>query len=99
MSVAKNKYRVLVKPRITEKGALVGSMQNGLVFDVEPNATKEDIKRAVEEIFQVKVKAVRTSNFLGKVKRVGQRMGRRKAWKKAYISLSEGSSLDIIEGL
>ena len=99
MSIGNNKYRVLVKPRITEKGALVGSMQNSLVFDVEPSASKTDIKRAVEEIFDVKVKAVRTSNFLGKVKRVGQRTGRRKAWKKAYISLSEGSSLDIIEGL
>lgn len=99
MSVATNKYRVLVKPRITEKGAFVGAGQNSLVFDVEPQASKTDIKRAIEEIFSVKVKAVRTANFMGKVKRVGQRSGRRKAWKKAYVSLSEGSSLDIIEGL
>jgi large subunit ribosomal protein L23 len=99
MSFVTNKYRVLVKPRITEKGALVGSTENSLVFDVDPAASKTDIKRAVEELFSVKVKSVRTSNFMGKVKRVGQRMGRRKAWKKAYVSLSEGSSLDIIEGL
>lgn len=99
MPIDKNKYRVLVKPRITEKGALVGSMQNSLVFDVEPSATKGDIKSAVEQLFSVKVKSVRTANFMGKVKRVGQRVGRRKAWKKAYISLSEGNSLDIIEGL
>jgi large subunit ribosomal protein L23 len=77
----------------------MGSIENGIVFEVHPKANKTEIKRAVEQIFDVKVKAVRTINFQGKLKRVGARIGRQNAWKKAYVSLKEGSSIDIIEGL
>ncbi|HQH26987.1 MAG TPA: 50S ribosomal protein L23 [Oligoflexia bacterium] len=98
-SIKKNIYQIIRRPRITEKGALIGSVSNGVVFEVHPRANKAEIKNAVEQIFDVKVKAVRTVNYMGKVKRVGRRIGQRGAWKKAYVFLKEGSSIDIIEGL
>ena len=91
--------RVLRKPLITEKGALNGAMNNGVVFEVDKKATKIDIRRAVESAFDVKVKAVRTMNYMGKKKRVKGRVGQQSDWKKAYVSLAEGSSIDMIEGL
>jgi large subunit ribosomal protein L23 len=69
------------------------------VFDVAPEANKVEIRKAVEKIYDVKVRAVRTANFQGKVKRVGRKIGRKSSWKKAYVLLKEGSSIDIIEGL
>ena len=98
-SIKKTVYDIIFRPRITEKSALSSSMQNSFVFTVHPKANKAEIKKAVEKIFDVKVKEVRTLNFKGKTKRVGQKAGQRANWKKAYISLEEGSSLDLIEGL
>jgi large subunit ribosomal protein L23 len=98
-SVKKTSYDIIRRPRITEKTALLGSIENSIVFDVHPKANKTEIKQAVEKIFEVKVKAVRTLNYLGKKRRVGAKIGRRGAWKKAYVSLKEGNSIDIIEGL
>lgn len=95
----KSAYSIIRRPRITEKSALVSSYTNGIVFDVVPEANKVEIRKAVEKIYDVKVKAVRTANFQGKVKRVGRKMGRKSAWKKAYVLLKEGSSIDIIDGL
>ncbi|MCB0323495.1 MAG: 50S ribosomal protein L23 [Bdellovibrionales bacterium] len=97
--VKQSPYDIVRRPRITEKAALLGSVENSVVFEVHPRATKTDIRRAVEKIFDVKVKAVRTMNCMGKVRRVGQKAGRRANWKKAYVSLQEGSSIDLIEGL
>ncbi|MCL4151421.1 UNVERIFIED_CONTAM: hypothetical protein GTU68_043639 [Idotea baltica] len=74
-------------------------MNNGVVFEVDKRATKIDIRRAVESAFDVKVKAVRTMNYMGKRKRVKGRVGQQSDWKKAYVSLQEGSSIDMIEGL
>jgi large subunit ribosomal protein L23 len=98
-SIKKNIYQIIRRPRITEKSAMIGSVNRGVVFEVHPLANKAEIKKAVEEIFDVKVKAVRTASYMGKIKRVGRRIGRRGAWKKAYVFLKEGSSIDIIEGL
>lgn len=95
----KSPYSVIRKPRITEKSAIVGSYNNGIVFDVAPSANKVEIRLAVEKIYDVKVRAVRTANYMGKVKRVGRKIGRKKAWKKAYVLLQEGSSIDLIDGL
>ncbi len=98
-SIKKNVFQIIRRPRITEKTAMLGSVSNGVVFEVHPKANKTEIKNAVENIFEVKVKSVRVANYQGKIKRVRQKLGRRGAWKKAYVFLQEGSSIDIIEGL
>lgn len=95
----KTLYSIIRRPRITEKAALAGSIDGGVVFDVHPAANKIEIAKAVSQIFDVKVKSVRTVNYRGKPKRVGRSVGQRGGWKKAYVSLKEGSSIDIIEGL
>lgn len=97
--VEKSLYAILRKPRITEKAAIIGSTSNGVVFDVAPDSNKIEIRKAVEKIFDVKVKSVRTMNYMGKEKRVGRKIGRRKSWKKAYVILEKGSSIDVVEGL
>lgn len=98
-SIKKSKFSILRKPRVTEKSAVVGSLSNCVVFDVHPKANKIEIKKAVESIFDVKVKSVRTINVLGKLKRRGKNIGFENNWKKAYVSLQEGSSIEVIEGL
>ena len=84
-----NELRILQAPLITEKGTLVAE-SNQVVFRVPPHATKNEIRRAVETLFDVKVAAVRTANFLGKHKRAGRIMGTKPSWKKAYVTLAEG---------
>ncbi len=98
-SVKKNSHQVLLGPRITEKAALAGTGRNCVVFEVHPKANKIEIARAVERVFEAKVKMVRTVNVMGKIKRVGQMEGRKRAWKKAYVFLKEGSKIDVLEGV
>lgn len=82
---------VVIRPMISEKSSDLMA-ENKYTFVVARSANKIDIKRAVEEIFEVKVKAVNTSNFKGKRKRLGRfPMGRQSSWKKAIITLAEGS--------
>jgi large subunit ribosomal protein L23 len=85
-------------PIITEKGTLVNELGNQVVFRVHPRANKVEIRQAVEALFKVRVEKVRTSRQLGKVRRVGRHMGRRPDWKKAYVTLAEGSRIDFFEG-
>lgn len=89
---------VVQGPVITEKGTLVNEVGNQVVFRVNPKASKVDIRRAIESLFKVKVEKVRTSRQLGKVRRVGRHLGRRPDWKKAYVTLAEGSRIDFFEG-
>ena len=98
-SVKDNVYGILREPRMTEKSATLGSTSNTVVFEVHVKANKKEIQNAVEKIFDVKVESVRTINSLGKMRRVRTQAGRQKAWKKAYVTLKEGSTIDIIEGL
>ena len=93
-----NSLDVVRGPVITEKGTLVGELGNQVVFRVHPKANKLEIRRAVEVLFTVKVKKVRTSQQLGKTRRMGRHVGRRSDWKKAYVSLAEGSRIDFFEG-
>ncbi len=86
----KNIYSVLKGPCLTEKAALLQEEDGRVVFKVHPKANKIEVKRAVELIFNVKVKDVRTANMHGKQKRVGKTVGFTKNWKKAYVTLSEG---------
>jgi large subunit ribosomal protein L23 len=93
----KREYSIIAAPLITEKGTLVNEVANQVVFQVRPDAGKVEIKRAVERLFKVKVVKVRTSNVLGKVRRVGRSLGRRPSWKKAYVTLGEGQRIDFFE--
>lgn len=89
---------VVLGPVITEKGTLVGELGNQVVFRVHRQANKIEIRQAVETLFKVKVDKVRTSRQLGKIRRVGKHLGRRPAWKKAYVTLAEGNRIDFFEG-
>ncbi|OEU47056.1 MAG: 50S ribosomal protein L23 [Desulfobulbaceae bacterium S3730MH12] len=86
----KNIYSILKGPCLTEKAALLQEVEGKVVFKVHPKANKVEVKRAVEQLFNVKVKDVRTANMHGKQKRVGKTIGFTKDWKKAYVTLSEG---------
>ncbi|MDE7169137.1 MAG: 50S ribosomal protein L23 [Mucispirillum sp.] len=91
------KYDVLRKPFLTEKTMMIKERGlNAAVFQVHPEATKTQIKEAVEEFFKVKVESVRTMNFNGKQKRFGKTVGRRKDWKKAIVTLKEGETLEFV---
>ena len=86
--------KVLCAPVISEKST-AAQEKNTLVFKVLKDATKEEIKAAVEALFAVKVEAVRTLNFQGKVRRTAHGFGKRSDWKKAYVTLPEGTQLDV----
>jgi len=90
-------YDVILSPVITEKSTRL-SESNQVVFRVHPHANKVEIRHAIESLFKVRVEKVRTSRQLGKVRRVGRHMGRRPDWKKAYVTLAEGSRIDFFEG-
>jgi large subunit ribosomal protein L23 len=93
-----NAVDVIKGPIITEKGTLVNETGNQVVFRVDRRANKVEIRQAVERLFKVKVEKVRTSRVMGKMRRVGKTMGRRSDWKKAYVTLGEGSRIDFFEG-
>ena len=90
--------KVLKAPHISEKSTMVAEKLNTIVFKVATDATKAEIKAAVEKLFEVKVEAVRTLNVVGKTKRTGSRMGRRSDWKKAYVTLVEGQDINFVGG-
>ncbi|MDH3228224.1 MAG: 50S ribosomal protein L23 [Alphaproteobacteria bacterium] len=91
-------YEVLRAPIITEKATLA-SEHNQVVFRVPMDATKTEIKAAVEGLFKVKVEAVNTIRVKGKVKRFRGRLGKRNDYKKAMVRLAEGQSIDVTTGL
>lgn len=86
---------ILRAPVISEKSSAAQQDKNTLVFKVLKDASKDEIKAAVETLFNVKVEAVRTLNFQGKVRRTARGFGKRSDWKKAYVTLPEGTQLDI----
>ncbi len=92
-------YEILLRPSITEKSNLLKEGQNTLVFEVDPRASKTEIRRAVEQAFGVKVEGVRTLNRLGKEKVSGRRVGRRPDRKRALVRLKAGEKVDFIEGM
>ena len=98
MSVDVEFYDLLRRPIITEK-ATNASENGAVVFEVSMAATKPEIKRAVEELFKVKVKAVNTLIAKGKTKRFKGKMGKRKDVKKAYVMLEDGNTIDVSTGL
>ena len=86
---------VLLAPHISEKTAMATESGNQYVFKVARNANKTEIRAAVEKLFEVKVESVRTVNMKGKTKRFKASLGRRPHWKKAYVRLAEGQSIDL----
>jgi large subunit ribosomal protein L23 len=90
---AERLMQVLLAPQISEKSTMVGEKNNQYVFRVAADATKPEIKSAVELMFKKKVKAVQVANVGGKQKRFGRFMGRRRSWKKAYVSLMPGEEI------
>jgi large subunit ribosomal protein L23 len=83
---------------VTEKSTRQKEDSRQYVFEVHRDANKIEIQSAVERLFKVKVLQVRTSNVLGKVKRLGRRYGKRPDWKKAIVTLKEGDRIDFFEG-
>lgn len=88
--------KVLLAPHVSEKSTMAAELNNQVVFKVVPDATKAEVKQAVELLFDVKVNAVRVLNVKGKAKRTGKVEGRRKNWRKAYVSLAEGNEIDFL---
>ena len=96
--MSRDVYSVITSPLVTEKATLVNGVGNQVVFRVRPSANKSAIKTAVETLFKVKVEKVRTIQYLGKERRVGKSVGRKSAWKKAYVTLAGGDRIDFFEG-
>ncbi|MAG32053.1 MAG: 50S ribosomal protein L23 [Deltaproteobacteria bacterium] len=94
-----NLHDVIQRPIVTEKSSIAREEANIATFRVDPAATKLDIRRAVEQLFEVKVKDVRTMQQPGKKKRVGKRVGQKPAWKKAIVELAEGHTIEFFEGV
>jgi large subunit ribosomal protein L23 len=90
--------QVLLAPVVSEKSTFIGEKRNQYVFHVASNATKPDIKAAVELMFKTQVKSVSIVNVRGKEKRFGRFMGRRNHWKKAYVALQAGQEINFAEG-
>ncbi len=99
MSISKERmYEVIRRPMITEKATLM-SEYNQVVFEVSMDASKPEIRAAIEELFKVKVNAINTLVQKGKAKKFRGRLGRRDDMKKAVVTLAEGQSIDVTTGV
>jgi large subunit ribosomal protein L23 len=90
--------QVLVAPQISEKATMVADKNEQVVFIVAPDATKPEIKAAVELLFKVQVKSVQVANLKGKTKRFGRSFGRRSDARKAFVCLQPGQEINFAEG-
>lgn len=107
-------YEVLIRPIITEKTSALQfegtdatisprvrdrvEARSKFTFEVAPDASKVEIRRAVEQLFEVKVTSVRTMNVRGKKRRLGRHLGRKPHWKKAVVEVAEGDMIELFEG-
>lgn len=89
----KDPYRIVLRPVITEKSTMLKEKNREICFEVARKANKIEIKKAVEQLFKVKVDRVRTLKKIGKVRRVGRSSGKTKDWKKVYVKLKEGEKM------
>jgi large subunit ribosomal protein L23 len=87
-------HQIIIRPLVTEKGMHKANRCNAYAFEVNPMAGKDDVRRAVEELFDVKVVCVRTQNRKGKVRRTRYRLGETKGWKKAVVTLNPEHRID-----
>lgn len=90
--------QVLLAPQISEKATYVADKNEQVVFRVASDATKPEIKAAVELLFKVGVESVQVANVKGKQKKFGRFMGSRKNWKKAYVCLKPGQEINFVDG-
>jgi len=90
------RYQVILGPHISEKASLLGDDENKYVFKVSVDATKKEVKDAVEDLFQVNVKEVSILNVKGKTKRTAKGYSRKKNWRKAYVSVEQGQEIDFM---
>jgi large subunit ribosomal protein L23 len=90
---------IIIRPLLTEKGTWLTEQQNKYVFEVARLANKVEIRRAVERLWPVKVVSVSTQTVRGKIVRRGRFVGKRNNWKKAIVTLAEGDSIDLFEGV
>lgn len=97
--MASSLYQVLKRPLVTEKTNALRDTKNDYAFEVASNANKVEIRQAVETLFGVKVKSVRTAVVRGKYRRTRQGLGQRPNWKKAIVTLIEGQSIELFEGV
>jgi large subunit ribosomal protein L23 len=88
--------QVLLGPHVSEKSTAAAESSNQVVFRVRMDATKQQIRQAVEELFEVKVERVSVVRVPGKTKRFGTMTGRRNSWKKAYVRLAPGNDIDFV---
>ena len=88
--------KVLLAPIVSEKSTRLADANRQFVFKVMPNASKPEVRKAVEMMFDVKVTGVQIANVRGKTKRFGQMEGKRADWKKAYVTLAEGHDIDFM---
>jgi large subunit ribosomal protein L23 len=91
-------HRTIVRPLITEQTSAAYQARGEYTFEVHPDASKPQIRSAIEQLFGVKVTRVWTSNQRGKEKRMGKNVGRRPNWKKAIVTLREGDTIEVFEG-
>ena len=91
-------HDIIRRPLITEKTTIQKDEFNQVSFEVAPKANRIEIKRAIEDVFNVRVAAVRTMQIRGKQKRRGRIMGRRRNWKKAVVTLMPGERIEFFEG-
>lgn len=92
-------HQIIQRPLVTEKSTLAREERNEVTFAVDPRASKHDVRRAVEELFSVRVEDVRTMRMPRKKRRVGRYVGARPQWKKAVVRLAEGQSIEFFEGV
>lgn len=97
MGLLRNPHDIIIKPLLTEKSTGLKDRENKLAFKVHKDANRVEVKRAIEEIFKIKVRDVNIMNLKGKKKRMGKFLGKRPDWKKAIVSLKPGEKLDILE--
>jgi large subunit ribosomal protein L23 len=96
--MSRDPREIIVRPLMTEKSMRQKEELNTVAFQVRPDANKVEIRSAVERIFNVKVTAVRTAAYEGKLKRMGRHQGRRADWKKAVVTLAAGHKIELVEG-
>jgi large subunit ribosomal protein L23 len=94
-----NAYNVIKRPIITEKTSIQKENDNQITFEVDKDANRVQIRKAVEEIFKVQVIGVRTAHVRGKFKQRGRIIGKRRDWKKAVVKLTPGQRIDFFEGV
>jgi len=94
-----NLHEVIRRPLVTERSSIGREEHNLVTFAVDPRASKHDVRRAVEQLFEVSVVTVRTMRMHRKTRRVGRSQGRRPEWKKAIVQLAEGQSIEFFEGV